>query len=54
MNDDNVDRNRFYSGATFELREGLDMDLYYMWQASRSSGEWKDIHVLGTGLKFHF
>ena len=54
LNDDNIDRNRLYIGVTLPLREGVDVDIYYMWQASRSSGEWKDIEVLGTGLKFHF
>jgi hypothetical protein len=54
MNDDNVDKNRFYAGASFELTKGLDMDIYYMWQASRSAEEWIDINVLGTALKFTF
>ncbi len=54
LNDDNIDRNRFYAGASFELTKGLDMDIYYMWQASRSAEEWIDINVLGTGLKFKF
>jgi hypothetical protein len=54
LNDDNIDRNRFYAGASFGLTKGLDMDIYYMWQASRSAEEWIDINVLGTGLKFKF
>jgi hypothetical protein len=54
LNDDNIDKNRLYFGAVMPLRKGVDLDIYYMWQASRSSGEWKDIEVLGTGLKFEF
>jgi len=54
LNDDNIDRNRLYFGVILPLRKGVDADIYYMWQASRSSGEWKDIEVLGTGLKFEF
>jgi hypothetical protein len=54
LNDDNIDRNRLYFGVILPLGEGVDADIYYMWQASRSGGEWKDIEVLGTGLKFSF
>jgi hypothetical protein len=55
LNDDNVDRNRVYAGTVFEPAKGLDADIYYMWQSSRSnSGTWKDIQVLGTALKFKF
>lgn len=55
MNDDNVDKNRVYAGASFGLTETVSADIFYMWQTSRSSsGEWSDIHVLGTGLKLRF
>jgi hypothetical protein len=54
LNDDNIDKNRLYFGVIMPLRKGVDLDIYYMWQASRSGSEWKDIEVLGTGLKFEF
>jgi hypothetical protein len=54
LNDDNIDKNRLYFGAIMPLRKGVDLDIYYMWQSSRSGHEWKDIEVLGTGLKFEF
>ena len=54
LNDDNVDRNRIYIGAVLPLGESVDLDIYYMWQTSRYSDGWKDINVLGTGLKFKF
>lgn len=54
LNDDNVDRNRFFAGASFKLAKNLKGDIYYMWQSSRSSSGWTDINVLGTALKFSF
>lgn len=54
LNDDNVARNRLYLGVVFGLTEWLDADIFFMWQASRSGEEWKDIKVLGTALKFRF
>jgi hypothetical protein len=52
--DGNIDRNRIYVGVIMPLRKGIDADIYYIWQASRSGNEWIDIQVLGTGLKFEF
>jgi hypothetical protein len=49
-----IDKNRIYFGVIMPLRKGIDADIYYIWQASRSESEWKDIEVLGTGLKFEF
>lgn len=54
LNDDNVDKNRVYSGVTFNLLENLEGGIFYVWQASRSNGDRKDIHALGTGLKYRF
>ena len=54
LDDDNIDKNRIYFGVIMPLRKGIDVDIYYIWQASRSEDEWKNIEVLGTGLKFEF
>jgi len=54
MNDDNIGKSRLAFGATFPLSKKVDADVFYMWQATRSGGEWLDINVLGTGLKFKF
>lgn len=54
LTDDEIDRNRAYLGVIWPLCKGLDADIYYMWQASKSIEEWKDIYVIGTGLKFRF
>ncbi|MDT8301474.1 MAG: DUF2490 domain-containing protein [Sedimentisphaerales bacterium] len=54
LNDDNIDRNRLYFGLPFKLSENFKTDLFYLWQSSRSSREWKDISVIGVYLKFNF
>ncbi len=54
LNDDNVDRNRLYSGFSLDLFENMKASFFYLWQSSRSSREWKDIHVLGTSFKILF
>ena len=54
LNDDNVDRNRFYSGVSFNLSKDITASVFYLWQSTRSGREWKDVHVLGTGLKLYF
>lgn len=54
LNDDNVDRNRLYSGVSFDLSKDIKASVFYLWQSTRSGREWKDIYVLGTGLKLYF
>ncbi len=54
LNDDNIDRNRFYAGTSFNLSKDIKANIFYLWQSSRSAKEWKDINVLGTQLKFLF
>ena len=51
---DTITRNRFYSGVAFTVARNLDAELFYLWQSSRKSGEWLDIHVLGSSLKLIF
>lgn len=48
--------NRLYSGITFDflLFKKIQADVFYLWQSSKSSSGWKDIHALGTGLKIRF
>jgi len=54
LNDDNVDRNRFYAGASFNLSKNIKANIFYLWQSSRSDKQCKDINTLGTQLKFTF
>jgi len=54
LNDDNLDRNRLYFGLPLTLAQDFKTDIFYLWQSSRSGGEWKDISVIGVFLKFSF
>jgi len=54
LNDDNVNKNRFYAGVSLKLTKNLKGDIYYLWESSRGTSDWTDINVLGTALKFSF
>jgi hypothetical protein len=54
LNDDNVNKNRFYAGVSLKLTKNLKGELYYLWESSRGTSDWTDINVLGTSLKFSF
>ena len=54
LNDDNITKNRVYAGVSFRVLENMTGEVFYLWQSSRSSGDWNDINVLGTRLKFRF
>jgi len=47
-------RNRFYVGFGGKLFKLTTGGFYYMIQSGKSSGLWKDTHVLGTKLKVSF
>jgi len=34
--------------------ENMTGEVFYLWQSSRSAGDWKGANVLGTRLKFRF
>jgi len=51
---EDFNRNRLYFGFSLKLTKNIKCDIFYLWQASRSSEEWKDIDVLGTQLRFLF
>ena len=48
-----LNRNRFYTGLSFNIFKHLKAELYYLWQRSKSSssGKWTDYNVAGTKLK---
>lgn len=54
--EDGVDlnQNRFYSGFTFNIFKGLGMEIYYLLQSVKSSGNWTDANVLGSKVKVSF
>lgn len=54
LNDDNVNKNRFYTGVSLKLTKNLKGEIYYLWESSRGANNWTDINVLGTALKFSF
>lgn len=55
LDDYDYNKNRLYSGITFALfKENIKADVFYLWQSSKSSSGWKNIHALGTGLKIRF
>jgi len=47
-------RNRLYSGVSFKLSSNIKGGVFYLWQSSKSGGDWKDINVLGVNVKFLF
>lgn len=51
-----LNRNRFFSGLTFNITKTLKGELYYLWQRSKSSssGKWTDYNAVGTKLKIAF
>ncbi|NQT75571.1 MAG: DUF2490 domain-containing protein [Candidatus Omnitrophica bacterium] len=51
-----LNRNRLYSGISFNIFKQLKGDIYYLWQRSKSSssGKWTDINAVGTKLKISF
>ena len=54
LDDDNITKNRVYAGVSFKVLENMTGEVFYLWQSSRSAGDWNDTNVLGTRLKFRF
>jgi len=48
------EKNRLYTGVTFNLRKNMDGGVYYVWQWGKSDGKWSDLNALGLQLKFPF
>jgi len=54
FDEEGFNKNRVYSGVSFKLSENIAGEVYYLWQSSKSGGNWEDINVIGTKLKFYF
>lgn len=54
FDEEDFNKNRLYAGLSLKLSKNIKGEVYYLWQSSKSGGDWKDINVLGTGLKFYF
>ena len=48
------ERNRIYTGVSFELSEDIESELYYVWQSMKLLGEWWDMSALGIQLNICF
>jgi len=49
-----LNRNRLYSGLSFNVTKNIKGEVYYLFQSSKSSGQWTDTNVFGTKLKLVF
>ena len=51
-----LNKNRFYSGFSFQIFKNIKAETYYLWQRSKSSssGKWSDYNVIGTKWKLLF
>ena len=54
LGEDNVSKNRLYSGFSFKVSQNLKGSLFYLWQRSKVSGGWRDANIIGTSLKLYF
>jgi len=54
LEQDDLNRNRLYTGVSFKLWKHLRGDIYYLWQASESGTDWRSYHILGSKIKVPF
>jgi hypothetical protein len=54
MDGSGFEKNRVYTGVTFELLEDIESELYYVRQWSEFLGQWQELSALGLQLKFRF
>ena len=54
MEGQTFERNRIYSGMTFELTHNVESELYYLWQLAKSDGHWEDLNALGLQIQIRF
>ncbi|MHC4511081.1 MAG: DUF2490 domain-containing protein [Planctomycetota bacterium] len=48
------EKNRIYSGVTFDLSKDVVSELYYVWQLGKSDGRWQDLNAIGLQIKLPF
>ena len=41
------EKNRIYSGVTFELTKNLETEFYYVWQSRKLEGQWTELNAFG-------
>ena len=48
------EKNRIYTGVSFELSQDVESELFYVWQSKKSLGQWHYLSALGLHLKICF
>jgi hypothetical protein len=54
FDEDTLNRNRLYTGASLKLLKDLKAEIYYLWQTSKKNDDWSDVNILGTNVKLNF
>ena len=54
LGEDNVSKNRVYSGFSFKVSQNLKGSLFYLWERTKISGGWRDANIIGANLKLYF
>jgi len=48
------EKNRIYTGVTFELTKNIESEFYYVWESKKSDGQWKELNALGFQIEILF
>ena len=48
------DRNKVYSGFSFEPSGNTQGAIYYVWDSDKTDGRWTNTNILWFQLKFYF
>jgi hypothetical protein len=48
------EKNRLYSGVTFDLSKNVESEFYYVWQSGKSNGQWQDLNAVGFQIEIPF
>ncbi len=54
LGENNVSKNRLYSGFSFTVSQNLKGSLFYLWERKKISGGWQDANIIGANLKLYF
>jgi hypothetical protein len=54
LDEQGYNRNRLNAGVILDLSKNTKAKIYYLWQTTRSSGDWQKIHAIGASLILNF
>lgn len=54
LGEDNVCRNRVFSGFSFKVSQNVKGSLFYLWERVKITGGWQDANIIGANLKLYF